>query len=110
MLFVRAGQWSKWYVCVGRNGFFATEHPSWFDVVWRWHVQFGFSDWTGEFWWILARQNDQQEITFTRLRMLITWRWCKPPSIEHPSYGLLLQFIISCVQVSFNSLVCSIFR
>jgi len=30
---------------------------------------------------------------------------CKPPSIEHPSYGLLLQFIISCVQVSFNNLV-----
>jgi hypothetical protein len=35
---------------------------------------------------------------------------CKPPSKEHPSYGLLLQFIISCVQVSFNNLVCSIFR
>ncbi len=35
---------------------------------------------------------------------------CKPPSKEHPSYGLLPQFIISCVQVSFNNLVCSIFH
>ncbi|CAM6050431.1 unnamed protein product [Sphagnum compactum] len=25
---------------------------------------------------------------------------CKPPSKEHPSYGLLLQFIITCVQVA----------
>jgi hypothetical protein len=31
---------------------------------------------------------------------------CKPPSKEHPSYGLLLQFIISCGNVSFNNLVC----
>jgi hypothetical protein len=29
---------------------------------------------------------------------------CKPPSKEHPSYRLLLQFIITCVQVSFNNL------
>jgi hypothetical protein len=34
---------------------------------------------------------------------------CKPPSKEHPSYGLLLQFIITCGKVSFNNLVCSIF-
>ncbi len=35
---------------------------------------------------------------------------CKPPSKEHPSYGLLLQFIITCGKVSFNNLVCSIFH
>ncbi len=35
---------------------------------------------------------------------------CKPPSKEHPSYGLLLQFIISCAKVSFNNLVFSILR
>jgi hypothetical protein len=34
---------------------------------------------------------------------------CKPPSKEHPSYELLLQFIITCREVSFNNLVCSIF-
>ncbi len=27
---------------------------------------------------------------------------CKPPSKEHPSYDLLLQFIIICRKVSFN--------
>jgi hypothetical protein len=71
---VRAGQWSKWYVCVGWNGFFATKHPWCFDVVCCWHVQFVFHEWTREFWWILARHNDQQEIFLTRLRMPITWR------------------------------------
>ncbi len=35
---------------------------------------------------------------------------CKPPSKEHPSYGLLLQFIITCAKVSFNNLVFSILR
>ncbi len=35
---------------------------------------------------------------------------CKPPSKEHPSYGLLRQFIISCAKVSFNNLVFSILR
>ncbi len=35
---------------------------------------------------------------------------CKPPSREHPSYGLLLQFIITCGKVSFNNLVSSIFH
>jgi hypothetical protein len=35
---------------------------------------------------------------------------CKPPSKEHPSYGLLLQFIITCQEVSFNNLVFSILR
>jgi len=30
---------------------------------------------------------------------------CKPPSKEHPSYELLLQFIITCGKVSFNILV-----
>jgi hypothetical protein len=34
---------------------------------------------------------------------------CKPPSKEHPSYVLLLQFIITCGKVGFNNLVCSIF-
>jgi hypothetical protein len=34
---------------------------------------------------------------------------CKPPSKEHPSYGLLLQFIIDCREVSFNSLVFAMF-
>ncbi len=34
---------------------------------------------------------------------------CKPPSKEHPSYGLLLQFIITCGKVSFNYLVCYIY-
>jgi hypothetical protein len=34
---------------------------------------------------------------------------CKPPSKEHPSYDLLLQFIITCGKVSFNNLVCLIF-
>ncbi len=34
---------------------------------------------------------------------------CKPPRKEHPSYGLLLQFIITCGKVSFNNLVCLIF-
>jgi hypothetical protein len=34
---------------------------------------------------------------------------CKPPSKEHPSYGLLLQFIIACGMVSFNDVVSSIF-
>jgi hypothetical protein len=33
---------------------------------------------------------------------------CKPPSKEHPSYGLLLQFIVTCGEVSFNNLVSSI--
>ncbi len=28
---------------------------------------------------------------------------CKPPSKEHPSYKLLLQFIITCREVSFNN-------
>ncbi len=35
---------------------------------------------------------------------------CQPPSKEHPSYGLLLQFIITCGKVSFNKIVCSIFH
>jgi len=35
---------------------------------------------------------------------------CKPPSKEHPSYELLLQFIITCGKVSFNYLVSSIFH
>ncbi len=35
---------------------------------------------------------------------------CKPPSKEHPSYNLLLQFIIICGKVSFNDLVSSIFH
>ncbi len=35
---------------------------------------------------------------------------CKPRSKEHPSYGLLRQFIITCQMVSFNNLVCSIFH
>jgi len=34
---------------------------------------------------------------------------CKPPSKEHPSYDLLLQFIITCGKVGFNKLVCLIF-
>ncbi len=34
---------------------------------------------------------------------------CKPPSKEHPSYRLLLQFIITCGKVSFNNLVSSYF-
>jgi len=37
-------------------------------------VQFGFYEWTREFWWILARHDDQQEVILTRLRMRITWR------------------------------------
>jgi hypothetical protein len=70
---------------------------------------FGFYDWPREFWWILAWHNDQQEIILSRLRMPITWR-CKPPSKEHPSYGLLLQFIITCGNVSFDNLVSPIFH
>jgi hypothetical protein len=35
---------------------------------------------------------------------------CKPPSKEHPSYRVLLQFIITCGKVSFNNLVCWIFH
>ncbi len=35
---------------------------------------------------------------------------CKPPSKEHPSYELLLQFIITSGKVSFNNLVSSIFH
>jgi len=35
---------------------------------------------------------------------------CKPPSKEHPSYELLLQFTITCGKVSFNDLVSSIFH
>jgi len=35
---------------------------------------------------------------------------CKPPSKEHPSYNLLLQFVIFCGKVSFNDLVSSIFH
>jgi hypothetical protein len=35
---------------------------------------------------------------------------CKPSSKEHPSYNLLLQFIIICGKVSFNDLVSSIFH
>ncbi len=33
---------------------------------------------------------------------------CKPPTKEHPSYALLLQFIITCGKVSLNlvSLIC----
>jgi hypothetical protein len=30
---------------------------------------------------------------------------CKPQSKEHPTYNLLLQFIITCAKVSFNDLV-----
>jgi hypothetical protein len=33
---------------------------------------------------------------------------CKPPSKEHPSYNLLLQFIITCGKVSVNNLDSSI--
>jgi hypothetical protein len=53
---------------------FATKHPWCFDVVWCWNVQLGFYDWSREFWWILARHNDQQEVILMWLRMLITWR------------------------------------
>jgi hypothetical protein len=35
---------------------------------------------------------------------------CKPPSKEHPTYNLLLQFIIICGKVSFDDLVSSIFH
>jgi len=35
---------------------------------------------------------------------------CKPPSKEHPTYKLLLQFIITCGKVSFDDLVSSIFH
>jgi hypothetical protein len=35
---------------------------------------------------------------------------CKPPSKDHPSYNLLLQFIIICWKASFNDLVSSIFH
>jgi hypothetical protein len=35
---------------------------------------------------------------------------CKPPSKEHPSYDLLLQFIITCGKVSFNDIVSVIFH
>jgi hypothetical protein len=35
---------------------------------------------------------------------------CKPLSKEHPSYLLLLQFIITCGKVSFNDLVSLIFH
>jgi len=35
---------------------------------------------------------------------------CKPPSKEHPSYDLLLQFIITCGKVSPNDLVSPIFH
>jgi len=35
---------------------------------------------------------------------------CKPPSKEHPSYGLLLQFINTCWKVSFKDIVSSIFH
>ncbi len=35
---------------------------------------------------------------------------CKPPSKEHPSYGLLLQFIITFRKVSFSNLVCLILK
>ncbi len=84
---VRAGRWSMWYVCVGWNGFFATKHLWWFDVVWGWHVQFGFYDWTREFWWILAWHNDQQEIILTTLRMPITWRCASPQVKNIPATG-----------------------
>jgi hypothetical protein len=30
---------------------------------------------------------------------------CKPPTKEHPSYALLLQFIITCGKVSLNNIV-----
>jgi hypothetical protein len=35
---------------------------------------------------------------------------CKPPSKEHPSYSLLLQFIINCGKASFSDLVSSVFH
>jgi hypothetical protein len=35
---------------------------------------------------------------------------CKPRSKEDPSYKLLLQFIITCREVSFNNRVRSIFH
>jgi hypothetical protein len=35
---------------------------------------------------------------------------CKPPSKEHPSYRLLLQFINACQEVSFHCLVISKFH
>jgi len=35
---------------------------------------------------------------------------CKPPSREHPSYKLLVQFINTCGKVSFNDLVSLIFH
>jgi hypothetical protein len=35
---------------------------------------------------------------------------CKPPSNEHPSYKLLLQFIITCRNVSINDFVCLVFH
>ncbi len=33
---------------------------------------------------------------------------CKPPSNQHPSYTMLVQFIIDCQQVSVNNLDCLI--
>jgi hypothetical protein len=71
--------WMKWI--------FSTKHLWWFDVVWHWHVQFGFYDWTSKFWWILAQHNDQQEIILTRLRMSITWRCASPQVKNIPAMG-----------------------
>ncbi len=35
---------------------------------------------------------------------------CKPPSKEHPSYQLLLQFINTCQEVGSNHLVSAVFH
>jgi hypothetical protein len=50
-------------------------------------VQFGFYDWTGEFWWILAQHNNQQEIILYKVEDVNHMEVCKPPSKEHPSYS-----------------------
>jgi hypothetical protein len=50
-------------------------------------VQFGFYDWTREFWWILARHNNQHEIILTGLRMPITWRCASPQVKNIPATG-----------------------
>ncbi len=71
--------WMKWI--------FATKHPWCFDVFWCWNVQFGFYDRTREFWWILARHNDQQEIILTRLRMPITRRCASLQVKNIPAMG-----------------------
>jgi hypothetical protein len=55
-------------------------------------VQFGFYDWTREFWWILAPHNDQQEIILTWLRMRITWRCASLKVKKIPAIGCFYNF------------------